>query len=79
MKNSKTLAEDPSVEIHQLKDYSNLVIPSLSISSRGNYTCQVSNSYGTDSHTEFLNVVGKSKLHFIIMCIVLNYMIKISP
>ena len=62
MKNSKRISEDSSIEIHQQKDYSNLVIPSLTVSSRGNYTCQVSNSYGSDSYTEFLNVVGKSKL-----------------
>lgn len=65
LKNSQRISEDPSVEVHQLKDFSNLVIPSLSISSRGNYTCQVSNSYGSDSYTEFMNVVGMS-LYFIL-------------
>lgn len=65
LKNSKRIAEDPSIEIHQMKDYSSLVITSLTTSSRGNYTCQVSNGYGTDSYTEFLNVVGKPYIYYL--------------
>ncbi|KAF8793104.1 Down syndrome cell adhesion molecule-like [Argiope bruennichi] len=61
MKNSQTLTADSSVEIHQLKDFSSLMFPSLTLESKGNYTCKVSNAFGTDFHTEFLNVVVPPK------------------
>ncbi|GFR29678.1 contactin-2 [Trichonephila clavata] len=61
MKNSQPLSEDASVEIHQLKDFSSLVFPSLNLESRGNYTCKVSNAFGSDFYTEFLNVVVPPK------------------
>ncbi|GBM75398.1 Hemicentin-1 [Araneus ventricosus] len=63
MKNSQILNADSSVEIHQLKDFSSLVFPSLTLDSRGNYTCKASNAFGTDFHTEFLNVVVPPKWH----------------
>ncbi|XP_055939180.1 cell adhesion molecule DSCAML1-like isoform X3 [Argiope bruennichi] len=61
MKNSQTLTADSSVEIHQVKDFSSLMFPSLTLESKGNYTCKVSNAFGTDFHTEFLNVVVPPK------------------
>ncbi|GFY63247.1 titin [Trichonephila inaurata madagascariensis] len=61
MKNSQPLSEDASVEIHQLKDFSSLVFTSLTLESRGNYTCKVSNAFGSDFYTEFLNVVVPPK------------------
>ncbi|XP_035221086.1 Down syndrome cell adhesion molecule-like protein 1 homolog isoform X2 [Stegodyphus dumicola] len=61
MKDSKKITEETQTVIHQLKDFSSLVIPSLTLASRGNYTCQVSNNYGSDFYTEFLNVVVPPK------------------
>ncbi|KAG8187812.1 hypothetical protein JTE90_001187 [Oedothorax gibbosus] len=61
LKNSQSLGKEEAVEIVQFKDFSNLVLPSLIISSKGNYTCQVTNNYGSDSHTESLNVVVPPK------------------
>ncbi|GBM46999.1 Titin [Araneus ventricosus] len=60
-KNSQKIIKDDTLEVLQLKDISTLTIPSLTLNSRGNYTCQVTNNYGSDSHTELLNVVVPPK------------------
>ncbi|XP_054723241.1 hemicentin-1-like [Uloborus diversus] len=61
LKNGQQLKEDQLSTVHQLTDLSNLVISALTLESRGNYTCKVSNAYGFDAHTEFLNVVVSPK------------------
>ncbi|XP_054719282.1 hemicentin-1-like [Uloborus diversus] len=57
MKNSQPLKEDPFAKVLDLTHFSNLLIPTITLDSRGNYTCKVSNAYGSDVHTEYLNVV----------------------
>ncbi|GFS88056.1 down syndrome cell adhesion molecule-like protein Dscam2 [Nephila pilipes] len=57
MKNSQKITKDDFTDVLQLKDISTLTLPSLTLTSRGNYTCHVTNNYGSDSHTELLNVV----------------------
>lgn len=59
LKNSHTLNKEEAAEVIQLKEFSNLILPPLTLASRGNYTCHVKNNYGSDSHTEHLNVVGE--------------------
>ncbi|PRD27171.1 UNVERIFIED_CONTAM: Hemicentin-1 [Trichonephila clavipes] len=61
MKNAQKITKDDPIDVFQMKDISTLTLPSLTLSSRGNYTCHVSNNYGSDSHTELLNVVVPPK------------------
>nr|XP_042908972.1 Down syndrome cell adhesion molecule-like protein 1 homolog isoform X2 [Parasteatoda tepidariorum] len=59
MKDGKRLPED--MKVVQLNDFSSLSLPYLSLASKGNYTCKVSNSFGYDTYTEFLNIVVPPK------------------
>ncbi|KAG8172953.1 hypothetical protein JTE90_005602 [Oedothorax gibbosus] len=61
LKNSQAINKEEASEIVHLKQFSSLSLPPLTLSSKGNYTCQVSNNYGSDSHTENLNVVVPPK------------------
>ncbi|KAG8173633.1 hypothetical protein JTE90_000474, partial [Oedothorax gibbosus] len=60
LQNAKTLNKETSEIVH-LKEFSSLSLPPLTLSSKGNYTCKVTNNYGSDSHTESLNVVVPPK------------------
>lgn len=51
------------IEHHE--DYSSLVIDPVSGKSSGNYTCLVSNSYGSDTYSNVLIVEGMSAFRLI--------------
>lgn len=62
LKNGKELSESSSIILRLIDDYtSNLALTNLGPDSNGNYTCRVSNSAGTDQHSDVL--LMKSKIY----------------
>ncbi|CAN7945133.1 unnamed protein product, partial [Ixodes hexagonus] len=62
LKNGRGLTDDKRiVTVTDNADFSVLKLPSLSLESSGNYTCIVSNLYGSASHSATLRVHGSSE------------------
>ncbi|EEC02451.1 ttnl protein, putative [Ixodes scapularis] len=62
LKNGRRLTDEKkSVTVTDNADFSVLKLPSLSLESSGNYTCIVSNLFGSASHSATLRVHGRSE------------------
>ena len=61
-KNDKEIKELSSTRIRTAEDYSSLVIDSIHSSHSGNYTCKISNAYGSDFYSIELKVEDKSDI-----------------
>ncbi|XP_054724339.1 cell adhesion molecule Dscam2-like [Uloborus diversus] len=57
-KAGRDISQDPNIEIQSVKDSSFLIIESVTAQNAGNYTCIVTNSYGTDKYTATLTVTA---------------------
>ena len=57
-KDGKEMKELPSTRIRANEDISTLVIDSISSSHSGNYTCKISNRFGSDAFSIELRVEG---------------------
>lgn len=58
-KDGQDIVESTNIETQSVKDSSILFIKSVSAKNSGNYTCIVSNAYGSDKFTAVLTVSGK--------------------
>lgn len=60
-KDGKEMTETDSMSIRRFDEYtSNLVITNLGPDHNGNYTCRVSNSAGSDQHSDMLLMKSKN-------------------
>ncbi|XP_023220980.1 titin-like [Centruroides sculpturatus] len=60
-----------NVLIKQIDDFSSmLTIPSVTVDNVGNYTCTVTNNYGSDRYTALLKMKGESKLGMFLLAAV---------
>lgn len=57
-KDGQDIVESSNIEIQSIKDSSFLFIESVTAKSSGNYTCIVTNSFGSDKFTATLTVTG---------------------
>lgn len=60
-KDGVQLTDSPSksIRIQSMEALSALIVDSITSSSSGNYTCKISNRYGSDSYTTELLIEGK--------------------
>ena len=58
-KDNKEISDSSTVRIRTIEDFSNLIIESISSSHSGNYSCKISNQFGSDSSSIELKVEGK--------------------
>lgn len=58
-KDGQDIVESSNIETQSVKDSSILFIESVSAKNSGNYTCIVSNAYGSDKFTAVLTVSGE--------------------
>lgn len=58
MKDGQDIVESSNIEMQSVKDSSILFIESVNAKSSGNYTCIVSNAFGSDKFSAVLTVTG---------------------
>lgn len=60
LKDGKELTESSSMNIHRIDEYTSKIdITNLGPEHNGNYTCRVSNTAGSDQHSEMLLMKSK--------------------
>ncbi|XP_053206033.1 cell adhesion molecule DSCAM-like isoform X2 [Panonychus citri] len=57
-KDNKEISDSSTIRIRTIEDFSNLIIESVSPSHSGNYTCKISNQFGSDISSLELKVEG---------------------
>lgn len=62
-KDGQDIVESANIETQSVKDSSLLFIKSVSSKNSGNYTCIVTNTFGSDKFTALLTVTGMWKLN----------------
>lgn len=69
LKNGITIKPNQQFSIRIHADYSVLFIENVDLTTSANYTCELTNQYGSDRYTALLEVKGTIFLYFFILLI----------